>query len=112
VTNNDPVGHPSPESSHSSRNNEYDRNRTPTIADRYADLLSTLSERQRRAIILRLTIGFYEGWNPSRGEVADLVAEHLGLLSPEEALQRQRQRNAGERIPDFTPRVLAGRRHP
>jgi len=111
VTNNEPVGHPSPESSHSYRNNEHDRHRTPTIADRYADLLSTLSERQRRAIVLRLTVGFYEGWNPGRGEVADLVAEHLGLLSPEDALQRQRQRNAGERIPDFIPRVLAARRH-
>lgn len=83
--------------------------RTPTIADRYADLLSTLSERQRRSIVLRLTVGFYEGWNPSRGEIADLVAEQLGWLTPEEALQRQRQRKADERIPDFTPRVLAAR---
>jgi hypothetical protein len=59
--------------------------RTPTIADRYADLLSTLSERQRRWIVLRLTVGFYEGWNPSRAEMADLVAEQLGWLAPEEA---------------------------
>ena len=67
--------------------------RTPTIADNYADLLRPLNSQQRRAMILRLTFGFYEGWRPSRNEMADLVAVELGTLSTEEALRRQHQRN-------------------
>ncbi len=67
--------------------------RTPTIADYYADLLRPLDNQQRRAIILRLTYGFYEGWRPSRQEMADLVAVELGTLSIEEAVRRQDQRN-------------------
>ncbi len=66
--------------------------RTPTIADNYADLLRPLDNQQRRAIILRLTYGFYEGWRPSRQEMADLVAVELGTLSIEEAVRRQDQR--------------------
>ena len=66
---------------------------TPTIADKYADLLRPLEIQQRRAIILRLTHGFYEGWRPSRQEMADLVAVELGTLSIEEAVRRQDQRN-------------------
>jgi hypothetical protein len=67
--------------------------RTPTIADKYADLLRPLNNQQRRAMILRLTYGFYEGWRPSRQEMADLVAVELGILSTEEALRRQHHRN-------------------
>jgi hypothetical protein len=84
--------------------------RTPTISDRYADLLDTLSPRQQRAITLRLTTGFYEGWRPGRSEVADLVAVDLGLLSVEESLERQRLRGRGQQPPDFIGLVLA-RRH-
>jgi len=65
---------------------------TPTIADEYADLLRPLNNRQRRAMILRLTFGFYEDWRPSRAEMADLVAVELGALSADEASRRQRQR--------------------
>lgn len=67
--------------------------RTPTIADNYADLLQPLNNQQRRAMILRLTYGFYEGWRPSRNEMADLVALELGTLSAEDAVRRQHQRN-------------------
>ena len=67
--------------------------RTPTIADKYADLLRPLDNRQRRAIVLRLTFGFYEDWRPSRDEMADLVAVELGTLSVDEAARRHRQRN-------------------
>ena len=63
------------------------------IADKYADLLRPLNNQQRRAMILRLTYGFYEGWRPSRQEMADLVAVELGILSTEEALRRQHHRN-------------------
>lgn len=81
--------------------------RTPSIADRYADLLATLNERQRNAIIVRLTTGFYEGWHPSRSEIADLVAAELGLLTVEESYERQRLRNRGGHPTDYTHRVLA-----
>ena len=67
--------------------------RIPTIADMYADLLRPLSNQQRRAMVLRLTFGFYEGWKPTRSEIADLVAVELGTLSSEDALRRKHQRN-------------------
>ena len=44
-------------------------------------------------MILRLTFGFYEGWQPSRNEMADLVAVELGTLSTEDAERRQQQHN-------------------
>jgi hypothetical protein len=43
-------------------------------------------------MILRLTFGFYDGWRPSRAEMADLVAVELGALTTDEASRRQRQR--------------------
>ena len=84
---------------------------TPTIADPYIDLLGPLSEQQRRAIVVRLTVGFYEGWRPSRTEVADLVAVELGFLTIDEALDRQQQRRRGHPVMDYTGRVLAARHH-
>ncbi|MEP6562378.1 MAG: hypothetical protein ABJD68_15035 [Nakamurella sp.] len=53
------------------------RNATPNIADRFADLLAPLSTRRRRGVIARLAVGYYEGWRPSRAEVAELVAQEL-----------------------------------
>ncbi|MGS0686668.1 hypothetical protein ACVBEQ_16240 [Nakamurella sp. GG22] len=50
---------------------------TPSIADRFADLLAPLSNRRRRGLIARLSVGYYEGWRPSRAEVTELVAEEL-----------------------------------
>jgi len=50
---------------------------TPNIADRFADLLAPLSTRRRRGLIARLSVGYYEGWRPSRAEVAALVAQEL-----------------------------------
>jgi len=44
-------------------------------------LLAPLSIRRRRGLIARLSVGYYEGWRPSRAEVADLVAQEL-LKSP------------------------------
>lgn len=53
------------------------RTATPNIADRFADLLAPLSTRRRRGVIARLAVGYYEGWRPSRAEVAELVAQEL-----------------------------------
>jgi hypothetical protein len=50
---------------------------TPNLADRFADLLAPLSPRRRRGLIARLSQGYYEGWRPSRAEVAALVAQEL-----------------------------------
>lgn len=94
--------------------------RRPGIADRYADLLRPLSEAQRRGLIARLSVGYYEGWRPSRAEIADLVALELGMLTVDECLQRERQRKAGSEPAEITESVLsthrrnqaAGRHHP
>jgi len=50
---------------------------TPNIADRFADLLAPLSPRRRRGLIARLSQGYYEGWRPTRAEVAALVTQEL-----------------------------------
>lgn len=50
---------------------------TPNIADRFADLLAPLSSRRRRGLIARISVGYYEGWRPTRAEVAELVAQEL-----------------------------------
>ena len=94
--------------------------RRPGIADRFADLLRPLSEAQRRGLVARLSVGYYEGWRPSRAEIADLVALELGILTVDECLQRERQRKAGSEPVEITESVLsthrrsqaAGRHHP
>jgi hypothetical protein len=50
---------------------------TPSIADFYADLLQPLTERQRKGLIARLSVGYFEGWRPTRPEMAQLVAQEL-----------------------------------
>jgi hypothetical protein len=84
--------------------------RRPTIADQYSDLLGLLSTRQRRAIVVRLSVGYYDGWRPSRSEIADLVAVELNLMTADECLQRQRLRNTGRRPPSITDKLLQVRR--
>jgi len=64
----------------------------PSIADRFADLLDELDECQRRGMITRLSVGYYEGWHPGRSEVADLVAVEIGTLTADECFRRQRER--------------------
>jgi hypothetical protein len=55
---------------------------TPSIADFYADLLQPLNERQRKGLISRLSVGYFEGWRPTRQEMAQLVAEELRRSHP------------------------------
>jgi hypothetical protein len=50
---------------------------TRSIADTYADLLAPLSQRQRKGIIAQLSVGYYEGWRPSRREIQELVTQEL-----------------------------------
>jgi hypothetical protein len=73
-------GHGSPGNGSGSANNGYGppgTGSTPSIADRFADLLAPLSNRRRRGLIARLSVGYYEGWRPTRAEVTELVAEEL-----------------------------------
>ena len=84
-----------------------DRAEPPNIADHYRDLLALLSKRKRLGMIAQLSVGFYEGWRPSRAEVADLIALDLGLMKVDEAHERVRQRRRRVFVPDITPIVLS-----
>ena len=53
--------------------------RSPNIADRYAVVLRTLSSRQRQGVIAALSVGFYDGWRPTREELAAYVAAEFGV---------------------------------
>lgn len=81
----------------------------PHINDKYKDLLELLSQRQRRAITSQLTVGFYEGWRPSRGEIAELVAAELGIITIDELLDAQRRRKRGQPGTDLTEYLLTRR---
>jgi hypothetical protein len=56
------------------------RPRLASIADPFDDLLSTLDPDRRRGLVQRLAVGFYEGWRPTRDEVAGLVASEGGRI--------------------------------
>jgi hypothetical protein len=53
--------------------------RSPNIADRYAVVLRALSPRQRQGVIAALSVGFYDGWRPTREELAAYVAAEFGV---------------------------------
>ena len=53
--------------------------RSANIADRYAVVLQTLSPRQRQGVIAALSVGFYDGWRPTREELAAYVAAKFGV---------------------------------
>ena len=53
--------------------------RSPNIADRYAVVLQALDPRQRLGVIAALSVGFYEGWRPTREELAAYVAAEFGV---------------------------------
>ena len=53
--------------------------RSPNIADRYAEVLEALGSRQRLGVIAALSVGFYDGWRPTRQELATYVAAEFGV---------------------------------
>ena len=55
--------------------------RSPNIADRYAVVLQALSPRQRQGVIATLSVGFYDGWRPTREELATYVAAKFGVTA-------------------------------
>jgi hypothetical protein len=54
------------------------------IADPFWDLLLPLDDARRLGFVRRLAVGYYEGWHPTRAEVALLVDIELGRVSAEQ----------------------------
>ena len=52
--------------------------RVANIADPYADLSAALDEPRRMGIVALLAVGYYDGWRPTREEVADPVRATTG----------------------------------
>lgn len=52
---------------------------THSIADQYAGLLERLTPGQRRGLVAKLSIGYYDGWRPTRVQLAKYIAEVLGI---------------------------------
>lgn len=55
--------------------------RTPTIADQYSGLLDDLTPGQRRGLIAKLSVGYYDGWRPSRAELAKHIHDEFGVTT-------------------------------
>ena len=53
--------------------------RTPTIADQYSGLLDDLTPGQRRGLIAKLSVGYYEGWRPTRAQLAGHIQDEFGI---------------------------------
>jgi hypothetical protein len=83
------------------------RGKPASIADAFEDLLRPLSPRARRRVLLQLTHGYYDGWRPTRQELADVIAVELGILGVDESMARQRMRRRGQ-VPaeDILTRIL------
>ncbi len=57
-------------------------------AQRWPELFAPLDDDQKRGVSQALANGRLEGWQPTRDEVADLIARERGLLSFEQYKQR------------------------
>ena len=65
--------------------------------ERDPDLFAPLGADQVWAVEQALANGRLEGWQPTREEIADLIAGGLGRLSFEDYLARARNRAAASR---------------
>jgi len=84
----------------------------PSIADDLRDLLELLTPPKRKGMIAYLSVRYYDGWRPSRLEVADLIAVELGLLSFDDYVQRKNRRRAAEgTVRDIIPMIKDRQRH-
>src|SRR6478752_7865465 len=61
-----------------------DAPRPANIADPFWYLLLPLDDARRLGFVRRLAVGYYEGWHPTRAEVALLVDIELGRVSAEQ----------------------------
>lgn len=76
-----------------------------SVTDGLEDLLDLLPAHRRRGLISQLTVGYYEGWRPSRSEVADLIAIDIGVITLDQWAVRQRQRRSGPKPPSIERRL-------
>jgi hypothetical protein len=70
--------------------------RTRNIADPFQDLLSELDDGPRSGTTQRLATGYYEGWRPTRTQLANLIAREAGRMTEAEYLYSRRSGNAPE----------------
>ena len=52
---------------------------TPSIADQYSGLLDDLTPGQCRGLIAKLSVGYYDGWRPTRAELARHIQNAFGV---------------------------------
>ena len=52
----------------------------PNIADQYYGLLDNLTPGQRRGLVAKLAIEYYDGWRPTRGQLAAYVQKNFGVI--------------------------------
>ncbi len=76
-----------------------EKQRTENIADPFRDLLSELADGPRMGLVHQLAVGYYEGWRPTRAQVANLVAREKGRMTEDEYLSLLRQQSAHNRLP-------------
>lgn len=72
-----------------------------SIADPYWDLLAELDEARRMGMVRRLAVGFYDGWLPTRAQVARLVDLEMGRITEDEFLQLPDPRGPDVPTPPF-----------
>ena len=80
--------------------------RKGNIADPFRDLLSELAEGPRMGLVHLLAVGYYEGWRPTRAQVANLVARETGRMTEDEYLSVLRPDPARDRPPQQSAKGL------
>jgi hypothetical protein len=53
---------------------------TPNIVDQYCGLLDNLTPSQRRGLVAKLAIEYYDGWRPTRSQLAAYVQKNFGVI--------------------------------
>lgn len=59
-----------------------------SYTERFPDLFAGLTDDQASGITNALANGYLEGWQPTREQVADLIAVELGQISEDEYFAR------------------------
>lgn len=69
----------------------------PEWAERYPDLFAELTIEQKWSVHNTIASNAMEGWEPTRDNVADLIALTRGAITLEEFVRRGREALAGKR---------------
>lgn len=88
--------------------------RIDTVTTAFDDLLNLLPPPRRRGMVSWLAARYYNGYQPGRPEIADLVALELGALTVDQTIVRQqeRERLGPDAVSDIIPAVRALPRRP